>query len=297
VVGSRPDICLISDRHSGILAAIRQLKEGSDTHIPVWPDVRNRWCMRHMGANFYNHFRNKDLMNLFKRLCQQNQQRKFNALWKVLDDLTTKYLQTGVGSSSNASSSQSSSSRPFSNWIQDAPKEKWALLYDTDGSRYGIMTTNLTEIYNNVLRGVRGLPLVGIVEFILYGCSKYFIKRYNDISVTLQNPSILYGNRVAEYMRTKISKAAKHHMTPMGTMDMRFEVGCKDRLRRGVRRERVVQECLLRGDGSASCTCHKSRLLHLPCSHVIAACAEIGMSTSSFVSTYFKNETIAAVWT
>ena len=33
-----------------------------------------------MGANFYDHFKNKDLKNLFKRLCTQNQQRKFNAL-------------------------------------------------------------------------------------------------------------------------------------------------------------------------------------------------------------------------
>jgi hypothetical protein len=31
------------------------------------------------------------------------------------------------------------------------------------------MTTNLTEVYNWVLRGVRGLPLVAIVEFMSAG--------------------------------------------------------------------------------------------------------------------------------
>ena len=46
--------------------------------------------MRHMGANFYRQFKNKDLMNLFKKLCSQNHQRKFNALWAKLDELTTK---------------------------------------------------------------------------------------------------------------------------------------------------------------------------------------------------------------
>ena len=43
-----------------------------------------------MGAKFYRQFKNKDLMKLFKKLCSQNQQRKFNALWARLDELTMK---------------------------------------------------------------------------------------------------------------------------------------------------------------------------------------------------------------
>ena len=46
-----------------------------------------------MGANFYDHFKNKDLKNMFKRLCTQNQQRKFNALWQMLDQLTAELVK------------------------------------------------------------------------------------------------------------------------------------------------------------------------------------------------------------
>ena len=99
MVGARVDICLISDRHAGLLSAIRELQEGSDNHPPIWPDVRNRWCMT---ANFYDYFRNKDLMNLFKRLCSQNQQRKFNALWKVLNELMLKHREEHPALGSNA---------------------------------------------------------------------------------------------------------------------------------------------------------------------------------------------------
>ena len=81
VVVGRPNVCLISDRHAGLLAVIRQLQEGSPFSPPIWPDVVSRWCVRHMAANFYERFKNKDLMNLFKRLYTQNQQRKFDALW------------------------------------------------------------------------------------------------------------------------------------------------------------------------------------------------------------------------
>ena len=81
VVAERPGVCLISDRHSGLLAAIEGMQKGSNRGPAIWPDVRNRWCIRHMGANFYERYKNQDLINLFKRLCVQNQQRKFNAIW------------------------------------------------------------------------------------------------------------------------------------------------------------------------------------------------------------------------
>ena len=46
--------------------------------------------------------------------------------------------------------------------------QKWSILYDTGGRRYGIETTNHAECYNMVMRHVRGFPHVGIVEFIMY---------------------------------------------------------------------------------------------------------------------------------
>ena len=58
-----------------------------------------------MGANFYDHFKNKDLKNMFKRLCTQNQQRKFNALWQMLDQLTAELVKvraSGIGTSQAA---------------------------------------------------------------------------------------------------------------------------------------------------------------------------------------------------
>jgi len=79
-----------------------------------------------MGANFYYHFKNKDLKNMFNRLCTQNQQRKFNALWQMLDQLTAKQVKARVVGSSNRQSAEERASieKPFSHWIRGAPKEK-----------------------------------------------------------------------------------------------------------------------------------------------------------------------------
>jgi len=80
VVAGKPNVCLISDRHAGILQAIDHLQNGGGTSTPIWLDVHNRWCLRHIGANFHDHFKNKDLMDHFKRLASQNQKQKFKTL-------------------------------------------------------------------------------------------------------------------------------------------------------------------------------------------------------------------------
>jgi hypothetical protein len=57
--------------------------------------------------------------------------------------------------------------KTFSQWIENEPKDKLCILFDKGGVRYEIKTTNLTEVYNAVLRGARALPLVGIIEIFL----------------------------------------------------------------------------------------------------------------------------------
>jgi hypothetical protein len=76
VVRDREDIYLIHDRHAGILRAILNLHEGcvETGEPPKWRDVRSRLFMRHIGANFFRQFKNKHLMDMFKRLCKETNQ-------------------------------------------------------------------------------------------------------------------------------------------------------------------------------------------------------------------------------
>ena len=83
--------------------------------------------------------------------------------------------------------------KTFSEWIEHESKERWALLFDEVGARYGIMTTNLAEVYNWVLRGVKSLPLVGIVEFFLYRTCEYFRDRYAVAQKDMLDNRKVYG--------------------------------------------------------------------------------------------------------
>ena len=46
--------------------------------------------MRHIGANFFRQFKNKHLMEQFKSLYKETNQRKFSKKWEKLDELTGK---------------------------------------------------------------------------------------------------------------------------------------------------------------------------------------------------------------
>ncbi|CAO1946211.1 unnamed protein product [Urochloa humidicola] len=267
-----------------------------------------------MGANFHSQFKNKALMKLFKRLCVQNQERKFNLLWKKLDDLTKKQAEElakrpvnsydqhpvsleDVGlDGPNVVRKPVRAIKTFSEWIQHEPRENWSLLYDEGGARYGIMTTNLAEVYNWVLRGVRGLPLVGIVEFFLYRTMKYFREWYAAAAKTMVDDQKVYGYKMTEYMDKAFKKARMHRVSGVGAIERRYEILCRDKGRLGGRRERHTQECIISNDGCV-CSCHKPRLLHKPCTHVIAACIDAGgLQPRIYVSKYFLKEAIWATW-
>ena len=44
--------------------------------------------------------------------------------------------------------------------------------------RYGVMTTSIAEVYNWIIKGLRGLPIVAVVEGILYVIIGYYQKRH-----------------------------------------------------------------------------------------------------------------------
>ena len=94
----------------------------------------------------------------------------------MLDQLTAELVKVRASgaATSQAAEAWDSIEKPFSHWIRGAAKEKWSFLYDTNGIRYGIQTTNHAECFNMVMRSGRAFPLVRIVEFIIYGCMKYF---------------------------------------------------------------------------------------------------------------------------
>jgi hypothetical protein len=145
VVQAVQNVCVIHDRHKGILQAINDMKEGTTERYraPLWPDVKSRWCVRNMKANFHSQFKNKTLAKWFEWLCEQTQQKKFDAIRKKLDELTNKASEEIAKRPMNPEPGEEPISledvrldgsqvrrrrghavKTFNQWIQNEPKEK-----------------------------------------------------------------------------------------------------------------------------------------------------------------------------
>ena len=63
--------------------------------------------------------------------------------------------------------------------MSELEKEKWILVHD-DGLRYGILTINLSEVFNSILREARNMINTACVQMIFYRLMKYFNTRYTQ---------------------------------------------------------------------------------------------------------------------
>jgi hypothetical protein len=57
-------------------------------------------------------------------------------------------------------------------WIRGLmPKvEKWSRAHDTGGWRHSFQTSSMAEIFNGLLKGVRGLHVIAIATYTFYKC-------------------------------------------------------------------------------------------------------------------------------
>ena len=67
---------------------------------------------------------------------------------------------------------------------------------------------------------------MGIVEFIMYGCMKYFRECYMAASINISNPQIQFCISVTQYMQQKIEKAKLHRVIRQvkWSIDLKFYV-------------------------------------------------------------------------
>jgi hypothetical protein len=143
---------MILDRHRGLL-------NGAKDPIEGYPPLIHRWCSHHFATNIWKKQQSKKVIARLKALCKVKKEKKFEArlkeLKKILNDDTNAWLLE-----------------------QLSEKSKWALAFDEGGSRYGIITTNISEVLNIVLKGIHALPVSGIVDFTFYKCNEYFVNRW-----------------------------------------------------------------------------------------------------------------------
>ncbi|XP_021740844.1 uncharacterized protein LOC110707141 [Chenopodium quinoa] len=90
-VTQRDDLCVISDRHAGIIAAMNDPNVGFTE-----PRAYHRFCVRHLASNLKTHVRRNDMRDMFKAATYQRQERKLVVDMSLIGQACTKAIQYGI---------------------------------------------------------------------------------------------------------------------------------------------------------------------------------------------------------
>ena len=110
--------------------------------------------MHHLASNFMTRFKDKLLKNFVCRAALTSTERKFNKHMTTIGRINSEVLQ----------------------WLKEIPFHLWGLSHD-GGRRYGIMTTNISEVFNSVFKGARSLPVTALVQLTFFRLNSYFVAR------------------------------------------------------------------------------------------------------------------------
>jgi hypothetical protein len=99
-------------------------------------------------------------------------------------------------------------------------------------------------------------------------------------------------------MEKKIENGRGHTVVATGNEELRFEVRLQtDKFGTGNIMRTYEVKIGTEEFPTCECTCNKPKLLHLPCSHVLAVCRMLQMDPMSFVSPYYESMVAVYTWT
>ncbi|KAE8788066.1 hypothetical protein D1007_37910 [Hordeum vulgare] len=190
-------VCIISDRHHGILKAV-------DIVIPGCQKLHHRWCMRHFVANFYRACKSKEFSKDLTHVCVAFTTQAFDARYNKL------FAAVNAGGKEFLT-------KNFSK------KHKWARAHDDGGRRYGDMTRNLVECFNNVLKGARSLLVTTIVEYTFFKLNEYF-QSHSEETASWIGEKMDYSAKVDEWLQLQATKSLQQQIITFDRYEMKYQI-------------------------------------------------------------------------
>ncbi|XP_076928000.1 uncharacterized protein LOC143591788 [Bidens hawaiensis] len=244
-------LCVISDRHKGIINAMENLEEWKEPH------AYHRFCLRHVRSKFMRKFKGVSLKRLCWSIGSTSQGRKYR--WSIremrsIDQKAWDYLHAIEGS-------------------------KWIVYHDEGHRRWGNLTKNSFESFNNALRGARMLSIKACIEYTFNKAIQQF-QKHTEIArscITALPPRVwdtyterelhAQGHTVVEfnYDKGEYKVTSRLHANEHSGNDYTVEYRRK------------------------KCTCRKWQMQRFPCSQAIAVChytGEIFFATLTCITWY-----------
>lgn len=152
------ELCVILDRHKGIIQAMANLEEWKE------PFAYHRFCLRHIRSNLMKRYKNLSLKTLCWAVGSTTQERKFI---RYMNEIKTINLEAW-------------------RYLEQIDKSQWCLLFDDD-RRWGCLTTNISKTMNNALRGARQLPIKACID-LTFNRTVQLFRKLSEIAMNCNTP-------------------------------------------------------------------------------------------------------------
>ncbi|XP_057541907.1 uncharacterized protein LOC130820518 [Amaranthus tricolor] len=264
-VTKRDDLCVISDHHKGILHAMNRVRKGWEE-----PFTFHRFCKRLLASNVHKKFKNIAVKNLFAKASEQTKIWKYNFYMNRLKEFNEDAYKNLVNGSIH--------------------ERQWTLIHD-GGHQYGVRTTNMSEKFNDVIKGARSLLITSLVRMTFFRVNEYFAIR-RDLGRNKLDNGHVYAKKPTDTIDKNAKKARFHDVKIYDTVRGIFEVttGCGNRIAGKGRKSYMVDLT------ATSCSCQKPTIFKLPCSHVLAVCRARNISYDAFVDPSFHTTKYASTY-
>jgi hypothetical protein len=176
-------------------------------------------------------------------------------------------------------------------------KEKCALAYDKGGKHCGYMISNMAEILNSILRGVRSLPVTAITSFTFYKYNEWFMKWLVDAQMVQTHHSD-YVITLNIYLDTKRYEAHVQgmHATCFNIQARKYEVLEGGGTTSSGEHHKAKRFTVNLSENT--CTCGVPQLIHDPYPHIIIVCNRLSLNfyVPPFMATYNTLEALVRTW-
>lgn len=223
--------------------------------VQVYPEAQHCACILHLKRNIRTYFKNKHLSYLVGKAARAYRLPEFYAVFNEIKMI-------------NASCAE---------YLIDIGFKHWTRVHFT-GNRYDVMTSNIAESWNSVLREAREYPIMALVEYIRSKLMTWFSERRN----VTDNGSGRFTPRVLEIVAGNFEQSGGMLATKINSLE--YEVQDKEGASFHVNLS------------TNSCTCNVFQTLLIPCPHAISAAIKAKVRVETLVSEVYSLECLASAY-
>ncbi|KAG7534144.1 Transposase MuDR plant [Arabidopsis thaliana x Arabidopsis arenosa] len=226
IIPDEDDLTFVSDRHTSIYNGLQK----------VYPRAVHGACIVHLQRNVATKFKQKMLAPLISKAARAFKKSTFTEYFEEIERVAPRCAE----------------------YLMAIGWEHWTRSH-CNGDRYNIMTSNVAESLNAVLKEARELPIVSTLEFIRGTLMTWFSKRREAAT----NHTQPMTPKVEEMVLRNYERSTSYEVIRINSE--LYEVKTTTGLSYVVDLQQKT------------CTCEEFTMLKIPCSHAVAAAVRCDM--------------------